>query len=211
MELIFGTQNKGKLAEARMICSRLGKKYGIDVTVLPMPEKADIPEDGNSYLENSAQKAEWIWRRYGKSCFADDSGMEVAALDGAPGIHTARYCDRNFTSGMDKLLHELDKAGAVTAEQRKAAFKCCITLILSQEDAPQGVPYGEVLAFEGGCDGRISDRKCGNAGFGFDPVFIADAAPGLCMAELDDEQKNSISHRALALEEMFRYLADHKQ
>lgn len=193
-----------------MICDRLGRKYGIGIKVLPMPEKADIPEDGNSYLENSSQKALWIWRRYGKSCFADDSGMEVAALGGAPGIHTARYCDRNFANGMDKLLHELDMAGAVTPEQRKAAFKCCITLILSPEDAPQGVQAGEVLAFEGCCSGRISDRRCGSAGFGFDPVFIADAAPGLCMAELDDEKKNSISHRALALEEMFRYLADHK-
>lgn len=200
MELIFGTQNKGKLSEARLICDRLGKKYGVDVTVVPMPEKADIPEDGNSYRENSLQKAGWIWARYGKACFADDSGLEVAALGGAPGIHTARYCDRDFASGMDKLLFELKELGAMAPQQRRASFECCITLIVD------GVPH----FFFGSCKGGISLEKCGGAGFGFDPVFIADETPGKCMAELDDDLKNTISHRALALEEMFRFLAENK-
>ncbi len=207
MELIFGTQNKGKLAEARQICDRLGAKYGIKVHVLPMPEKADIPEDGDSYHANSLIKARWIWERYGKSCFADDSGLEVAALGGAPGIHTARYCDWDFASGMDKLLHELTVCGAESPESRKASFECCITLFLAPEDAPEGVPAGVPLVFDGHCYGRISEQKCGNAGFGFDPVFIADAVPGMCLAELEDEKKNMISHRALALEEMFRFLS----
>lgn len=206
MELIFGTQNKGKLAEAQQICDRLGCKYGIQVHVMPMPDKIDIPEDGDSYHANSLIKAQWIWEHYGKSCFADDSGLEVAALGGAPGIHTARYCDRNFASGMDKLLHELDMCGARSAESRKASFECCITLFLTPEDAPQGVPAGEPLVFDGHCHGQISDKKYGSAGFGFDPVFIADAVPGKCLAELEDEHKNTISHRALALEEMFRFL-----
>lgn len=210
MELIFGTQNRGKLAEAQFICDRLGAEYGIEIKVLPMPEKADIPEDGDSYMANSLQKAQWIWERYGKSCFTDDSGLEVAALDGAPGIHTARYCDRNFESGMDKLLFELEKTGAVEPDSRRASFECCITLILSEDDAPQGVEAGKPLFFEGSCKGSISPCKCGSAGFGFDPVFIADATPGLCMAQLEDEQKNMISHRGLALREMFRYLADKK-
>lgn len=197
MELIFATQNKGKLAEARDICERLGRIYGVQVSVVPMPDKIDIPEDGQTYRENSLIKARWIWEKYHKGCFADDSGLEVAALGGAPGIHTARYCDRNFASGMDKLLHELGECGATAPEQRKASFECCITLITD----------GTPRFFDGHCPGRISESKCGSMGFGFDPVFIADATPGKCMAELEDEKKNSISHRALALEEMFRYLS----
>lgn len=183
-----------------MICDMLGRKYGIEVKVLPMPQKADIPEDGDSYQANSLQKAQWIWDKYGKPCFADDSGLEVAALDGAPGIHTARYCDRDFASGMDKLLHELKERGAMEPEQRKASFECCIALIMD----------GKAEFFHGHCPGQISMEKTGDAGFGFDPVFIADATPSKCMAQLDDEMKNSISHRALALEKMFIFLSQMK-
>ena len=211
MEIIFGTQNKGKLAEARAICRKLGKIYGIELEAVPMPEKADIPEDGDSYRANSLQKAEWIWNRYHKSCFADDSGLEVAALGGAPGIHTARYCDRNFSSGMDKLLFELEQKGAMEATERKASFECCITLILAPEDCPAGMEAGKAYYFNGHCPGTISKEKCGCGGFGFDPVFMAEATPGLCMAEIDEDLKNSISHRALALEAMFKHLAMVKQ
>lgn len=211
MELIFATQNKGKLREAQEICDVLGARYGVQVTVLPMPEKADIPETGSSYMENSMQKAQWIWERYGASCFADDSGLEVEALGGAPGIHTARYCHRDFASGMDSLLYELEQKGAMEPQQRRASFECCITLMLSSTDAPQGVEAGKPLFFEGHCQGRISPCKCGDQGFGFDPVFMPDAHPDMCMAQLEDSVKNLISHRGLALEQMFRFLANKKQ
>lgn len=207
MELIFATQNKGKLKEAQQICDVLGRRYGVCITVLPMPEKADIPETGTTYRENSLQKVQWIWERYGRSCFADDSGLEVDALDGAPGIHTARYCDRNFESGMDKLLHELGERGAVQPQQRKASFQCCISLVLSADDAPQGVEAGKALFFDGECRGRISESKCGDAGFGFDPVFMPDAYPDKCMAELPELEKNLISHRGMALERLFQFLS----
>lgn len=197
MELIFATGNIGKLREMRGICQALGERYGVDVTVLPMPDKADIPETGSTYRENSLQKAEYVWNRYRRDCIADDSGLEVEALGGAPGIYTARYCDHNFADGIDKLLHEMESAGVVSPEERRGSFECCITLILG------GKPY----FFEGHCPGHISPARCGTAGFGFDPVFIADATPGLCMAELPDERKNLISHRGLAAKKLFRFLA----
>lgn len=197
MELMFATGNAGKLREAQEICDVLGRKYGVQVTVRPMPEKVDIPETGSTYEENSLQKAQYVWDRWHCDCIADDSGLEVEALDGAPGIYTARYCDRDFASGIDKLLFELDRLGADTPDKRRGSFECCITLI-------QG---GRAHVFRGHCPGTIHSEKCGAAGFGFDPVFIADSTPGLCMAQLDEEKKNIVSHRGLAMEEMFRYLA----
>ena len=197
MEFIFATGNPGKVREVQEICDVLGTKYGIDVKVLPMPEKLDIPETGESYRENSLQKASFVWDRYHCNCFADDSGLEVDALDGAPGIYTARFCGRDFASGINKLLHLLDEKGARSPQQRRAAFKCCITLIVD----------GKVFAFDGNCPGTISDKICGDGGFGFDPVFIADATPLLCMAQLPENEKNMISHRGLAMEKMFQWLS----
>lgn len=202
MELIFATGNAGKVREAQEICDVLGRRYGVQVTIVPMPDKVDIPETGSTYQENSLQKAQYVWERYGRPCIADDSGLEVEALDGGPGIYTARYCDRNFASGIDKLLYTLRQKGAMAPEQRRGSFECCITLIL--ED---GQPHW----FNGHCPGRISPCRCGEAGFGFDPVFIADSTPGLCMAQLPEEKKNLVSHRGLALEEMFKWLAARKQ
>lgn len=197
MELIFATGNAGKLREVQQICDILGPKYGLSVKVHPMPDKADIPETGSSYVENSLQKAQYVWDRYHRPCIADDSGMEVEALGGGPGIYTARYCGRNFSLGIEKLLGELKDLGADTPQKRRGSFVCCLTLIAG----------GVSRHFLGCCPGTISDRPRGVAGFGFDPVFIPDAAPLECMAELEDSRKNSISHRALAMEELFRFLA----
>ena len=196
MELIFATGNAGKVRELCDICDVLSRKYGISIKIMPMPEKVDIPETGTSYKENSLQKAQYVWERWHCDCIADDSGMEVDALDGGPGIYTARYCDHNFSSGIDKLLHELDVLGADTPDKRRASFECGITLILD------GVPH----YFHGHCPGHIHTGRRGSEGFGFDPVFIPDATPGFCMAELDESTKNSISHRGIALEEMFKWL-----
>lgn len=197
MELMFATGNAGKLREAQEICDALAGKYGVQITVRPMPEKIDIPETGSTYEENSLQKAQYVWDRWHCDCIADDSGLEVEALDGAPGIYTARYCDRDFANGIDKLLYELDRLGANTPDKRRGSFECCITLILD----------GQPHFFRGHCPGTIHSEKCGVAGFGFDPVFIADSTPGRCMAQLPEEEKNIVSHRGLAMEKMFRYLA----
>lgn len=199
MELIFATGNAGKLREMRDICDVLGREYGISLKILPMPEKVDIPETGNTYSENSLQKAQYVWDRWHCNSIADDSGLEVEALGGGPGIYTARYCDRNFKNGIDKLLHELDVLGADTPARRCASFECGITLIL------EGVPH----YFHGHCPGHIHTQRRGSEGFGYDPVFIPDSTPGLCMAELDEAVKNRISHRGLAIEKMFGWLSDH--
>ena len=198
MELIFATGNPGKVLEAQQICDSLSARYGIQVTVRPMPDRADIPETGTTYEENSCQKASFVWEKYHQNCFADDSGLEVEALGGAPGIYTARYCGRNFENGIDYLLAQLSSLGAEDPSGRRANFECCICLILD----------GEVHSFRGHCPGRISAVRCGQGGFGYDPVFIADATPDQCMAQLDSSVKNRVSHRALALEEMFRYLSE---
>lgn len=200
MELIFATGNPGKVREAQQICDSLAAKWGITLHIVPMPDKVDIPETGDTYEENSLQKAKFVWDKYHCNCIADDSGMEVEALGGAPGIYTARYCDRNFASGIDKLLYELEQKGAMAPEQRKATFECCLTAIID----------GCIYSFRGTCPGSISLEKCGSFGFGFDPVFIADCTPGKCMAELPEQQKNLISHRGLAFEKMFRQLVTEK-
>lgn len=198
MELIFATGNVGKVREVQEICDVLAEKYGVRLDVRPMPEKTDIPETGTTYQENSLQKAMFVWEKYHCNCIADDSGLEVDALDGAPGIYTARYCDHNFASGIDKLLYELSRLDAMTPERRKARFECCLTLILD----------GKAHFFNGSCPGTISVERCGAGGFGFDPVFMADETPGKCMAELTDERKNTLSHRGRAMEEMFKWLKD---
>lgn len=200
MELIFATANPGKVREARQICDALGKKYGVAVSVVPMQDKVDIVEDGADYAANSEIKARYVWNRYHKCCIADDSGLEVEALDGAPGLYTARYCGHNFQNGIDKLLHEMQERGALEPSRRRARFVCDITLMTGD-----GVHH-----FEGVCDGCISLERRGDCGFGFDPVFIPDVCPGKCMAELEEEVKNLISHRGLALEEMFKYLKDNE-
>jgi len=200
MELIFATANPGKVREAQQICEALSRKYGVEVTVVPMPDKVDIEENGSTYAENSLIKARYVWDRYHADCIADDSGLEVEALDGGPGLYTARYCDHNFTNGIDKLLHELQVRGAMTPEQRKARFVCDITLIRG----------GVAHQFEGICNGHISTERHGECGFGYDPVFMPDAFPGKCVAELPDGTKNLFSHRGLAIEEMFKSLVDSK-
>jgi len=192
MELIFATGNPGKVREVQQICDTIGKEFGISLTIKPMPDKVDIPETGDTYHENALQKAEYVWKRYGKNCMADDSGLEVDCLGGAPGLHTARYCGHDFIKGIDKLLEEMKGE-----DDRRAAFKCCIALIIN----------GETYYFDGACHGRIALEAKGAAGFGFDPVFIPDATQGRRMAELPEQEKNRISHRGLAMRKMVEWLA----
>ncbi len=194
MKLIFATHNKGKLREAGDI---LGDRVS-----LVTPEEAGIEgeaeETGLTLEENSLLKAEYIWSRSGgKPCFADDSGLEVDALGGAPGVYTARYAGENcsFEDNIVKLLHELQ---GVPAQQRTARFKCVVTLIYN----------GEKYVFSGCMEGRIALEKKGDLGFGYDPVFIADKFPEKTLAELGEDVKNTISHRFQALEAMSKVLEE---
>ena len=204
MKLIFASANAGKLREVRQILSLLEKQYGpLGLEVEPMPAGYDIPETGDSYAENSLQKAQFIWDRHrgASSCFADDSGLEVEELGGAPGIHTARYCGRNFISGMDHLLQELQERGALAPERRRAAFRCCITIIVD------GTPH----SFEGTCTGNISLCRQGEGGIGYDPVFIPDEGDGRStMSQMSEEGKNAISHRRKALEGMVKWILENR-
>ena len=191
MKIVFATGNSGKLREASEI---LGEGFEL-VAPADLGITEDIPETGETLTENSIQKARYLYERLGCDCFADDTGLEVDALGGAPGVYTARYAgeDKDFNKNMDKVLEELQ---GLEGEARRARFKSVITLIVN----------GEEHLFEGTLEGIISQEKSGNGGFGYDPIFIADEYPGLTLADITEEQKNDISHRGKALRAMAEWL-----
>ena len=191
MKIIFATANKGKIREAVEI---LGPGYEI-VSPADLGIFDDIEETGETFRENSLIKAGYISRKTGMDCFADDSGLEVDALGGAPGVHSARYATEghDFEANIAKLLASLGDR-----TDRKARFRCVVTLLLD----------GEPHFFEGSCEGSIGYEKSGSGGFGYDPVFYPDACPGRSMAELTPDEKNAISHRGQALRRMAQWLKD---
>ena len=217
MKIVFATQNRSKLKEASEI---LGPGFEL-VTPADLGITEEIPETGETLQENSLQKAMYIYERTGEACFSDDSGLEVDALGGAPGVHTARYAgpSRSADANIDKLLRELEIAGqagndgqgvgaccgsgaAVTPDLigglRTARFHTFATLIL---------PGPDIHQFEGIMPGRIARERSGRGGFGYDPIFIPDEADGRTAAELTDEEKNAISHRGRALRALAKYLS----
>jgi XTP/dITP diphosphohydrolase len=158
---------------------------------------------------NSIQKAQYLYNEIGCDCFADDTGLEVDALGGAPGVYTARYAgeEKDFNKNMDKVLYELQRMEAEASMaaslgiktrkvSRRARFKSVITLIID----------GKIHLFEGALEGEIAREKSGNGGFGYDPIFVADEYPGLTLADITEEQKNEISHRGKALRAMAEWL-----
>ena len=195
MKLIFATANRGKLREASEI---LGPEFEL-VTPADLGILEDIPETGETLLENSVQKAEYLFARTGLDCFADDTGLEVDCLGGAPGVRTARYAGEGhcFEANMDKLLREMALCGPDAP--RTARFHSVVTLILG----------GQKYFFDGVLEGRIALQKAGCGGFGYDPVFIADDYPDVTLAEISEEEKNAISHRGKALRAMAAWLKDH--
>ena len=196
MNIIFATSNRGKLREAQEI---LGKGFSLS-TPAEFGITEDIPETGNTLEENSLQKAEYVRSRTALDCFADDTGLEVDALGGAPGVRTARYAGEghDFAANMDKLLREL--SGFEKPQQRRARFRSVVTLIID----------GERHCFEGTLEGWIAFGKAGCGGFGYDPVFIADEYPDRTLAEIPEEAKNAISHRGKALRAMAAWLHEHR-
>ncbi len=203
MKIVFATSNKGKLREAQEI---LGPGFEL-VTPADCGIMEDIPETGETLRENSLQKALYIKEHTGLDCFADDTGLEVDALGGAPGVHTARYgaeiaerdglppvASHDFAANIDTLLREL---GKLPGAPRTARFRTSVTLILN----------GETHFFDGVMEGRIAESKAGCGGFGYDPVFISDEYPDRTVAEIPEETKNGISHRGKALRAMAEFLA----
>ena len=206
MKLVFATGNKGKLREAREI---LGPSFDV-LSPADLGIHEDVAETGATIKENSIIKAEAFGALSGLDCFADDTGLEVDALGGAPGVHAARYAvdvalrdgaplpaDHDFSANIDTLLRELSKH---PGEPRTARFRSVVTLRLG----------GEMYFFEGTLEGHIAHERSGFGGFGYDPVFIADEYPGCSVAELPEEVKNAISHRGKALRAMARWLQERK-
>lgn len=205
MKLTFATGNSGKLREASEI---LGEGFEL-VSLADVGITEDIPETGTTLRANSIQKAQYLYNEIGCDCFADDTGLEVDALGGAPGVYTARYAgeEKDFNKNMDKVLYELQRMEAeanmaaslgikTRKVSRRARFKSVITLIID----------GKIHLFEGALEGEIAREKSGNGGFGYDPIFVADEYPGLTLADITEEQKNEISHRGKALRAMAEWL-----
>nr|WP_239469666.1 non-canonical purine NTP diphosphatase [Bacteroides caecigallinarum] len=188
-KLVFATNNAHKLEEIRAI---LGDKVEI-LSLNDINCHADIPETADTLQGNAALKAQYIYENYGLDCFADDTGLEVEALNGAPGIYSARYAGgegHDSEANMKKLLSEMQDK-----ENRKARFRTVICLI---ED-------GKEHFFEGIVNGSIIRERKGGAGFGYDPVFMPDGYSET-FAEMGNDEKNKISHRARAVQKLCEYL-----
>jgi XTP/dITP diphosphohydrolase len=192
-ELIFVTNNRHKLSEIRQIA-------GSGFTIKSLAEigfSGEIEETEETLEGNALLKARYIHKRFGCNCFADDTGLEVDALGGAPGVFSARYAgeDASYSDNVNKLLDALSGE-----TNRKARFRTVIALIQNNRE----------YLFEGSVEGTILEKPHGNAGFGYDPVFSPDGT-SLAFAEMDSEDKNRISHRGRATEALIRFLATNGQ
>ena len=184
MKLLIATQNPGKVHEFRLLLAPLGAS-------LCFPHelglRIEVSEDGDTYTDNARQKALAYTRASGLPALADDSGLEVDALDGAPGIHSARYTPGHDADRVAALLAHLSD---VPWEQRTARFRCVVVI---------ATPSGDLHTAEGTCPGLIACEPAGQGGFGYDPVFYLPDYD-CTMAQLPPAQKNRISHRARAVE-----------
>ncbi len=187
--LIFATNNQQKVIEIRSVTNELFdiitlKEAGIDI---------DIPEPHDTLEANATEKSQTIHRLTGKNCFSEDTGLEVEALSGEPGVKSARYAGdgRSFQENIDKLLHNLKGIA-----NRKARFRTVVSLLLDDKE----------YLFDGVCNGQIIEEQKGVQGFGYDPVFIPEGA-GLTFAEMSLEEKNKYSHRKKAIAKLIHFLS----
>jgi len=188
MKLIFATHNSNKAFEIQKLLPK-------DFQVLSLDDidfQEEIPENEPTIEANSAFKAQFIFNKFNLNCFADDTGLEIEALNGKPGVHSARYAgeERNSDANMNRVLDELSGI-----ENRNARFKTVITLIIN----------GDQHIFEGIVNGQIISEKRGTNGFGYDPIFIPENETRT-FAEIELTEKNKFSHRARALEKMIEFL-----
>lgn len=187
-KFVFATNNAHKLEEVKALLSD-------KIELLSMKDikcSADIPETETTLEGNALLKARYIYENYHINCFADDTGLEVEALNGAPGVYSARYAgeEHNSEANMKKLLHELEGV-----ENRKAQFRTIFALIIE----------GKEHLFEGIVKGEIIKQRKGNAGFGYDPIFVPEGYTQT-FAEMGSEEKNKISHRAKAVGKLCKFL-----
>lgn len=190
MEIIFATGNRHKLEEAQQI---LGDKYTLK-TPADFGITEDIPETADTIEGNALQKVQYIWDKVHMPCFADDTGLFVDALDGAPGVRSARYAgeDKKAEDNVKKLLQEMDGR-----TDRSARFRCIVALMMD----------GQPKLFEGKVEGVITTSPSGNGGFGYDPVFAPEKYGNeRTFSELTAQEKNEISHRGEAMRLLAEYL-----
>jgi XTP/dITP diphosphohydrolase len=187
-ELVFATNNPNKLKEGQ---SMLGNEFKL-LTLKEIGCDTDIPEDQDTLEGNAKQKAQFLFEKYGKECFADDTGLEVKALGGAPGVYSARFAgpQRNSDDNMDKVL-----SGLEDKKDRRAQFRTVICLILD----------GKEYLFEGIAKGEICEARSGVEGFGYDPIFKP-LGYQETFAEMSVVEKNSISHRGQAVRQLVDFL-----
>ncbi len=195
--MVFATNNAHKLGE---VGAMLGGKVEL-VSAAEAGITEEIPETGNTLEENALQKARYVWKRVGGMVFADDSGLEVEALGGEPGVYSARYAqmagegsgpegEGTYEDNNRLLLKRLKEAGKGSGEgaaSRRARFKTVIAFITEE---------GEERLFEGVVEGRITEAAAGEGGFGYDPIFAPEGAGGQTFAQMSAEEKNQMSHRA---------------
>jgi len=185
-EVVLATGNQGKVKEFSKLLEGVFENV---ISLKELDSPPEVIEDGVTFRDNALKKAREIAQYSGKLTLADDSGLEVDALNGEPGVYSARYSGEGATdqSNIEKLLLELG-----TNSNRKARFVCVLALV---------DPNGEELVVEGFCEGEIMDEPRGEGGFGYDPVFYLPDRD-LTMAEIDQEEKNKISHRSNALKQL---------
>jgi len=188
MKIVFATNNPNKLKEIKAL---VPAKIDI-VSLREIGCNEDIPETGETLEANAFQKANYVKKHYGYDCFADDTGLEVNALNGNPGVYSARYAgpERSAEANMREILAELDGN-----KNRKAQFRTAIALILN----------GEEHLFEGKVEGQISQAKLGEKGFGYDPIFIPENETR-SFAQMSMEEKGAVSHRGRAVRKLVEYL-----
>jgi XTP/dITP diphosphohydrolase len=188
MRLIFASNNEHKIGELKAFCKNVIdivslKEAGIDI---------DIPEPHDTLEQNASEKSWAIFNLTGKACFSEDTGLEIEALNGEPGVKSARYAGeaRSFKANIEKVLSKLS-----SHSNKKARFRAVICLIME----------GKETFFEGICNGKIIDDPAGSGGFGYDPIFIPDGS-GRTFAEMSIEQKNQFNHRTKAAAKLVAYL-----
>ena len=188
MDLVFATNNKHKIEEVQHL---LKNKIRL-LSLSDIKCNEELAETGNTLEENARQKANYVYKKFGVNCFADDTGLEIEALNGKPGVLSARYAGDKKDSGknIEKILQELN-----ASKNRKARFNTIISLIIDKKE----------YLFDGIINGKIAIEKQGDKGFGYDPIFIPDGFDK-SFAEMPLEEKNKISHRALAIKKIADFL-----
>ena len=189
MEIVFATNNRNKLVEIQSLLKGTGFRV---ISLKDIDFEGELPEDGSTLDANASQKANYISDKYGYNCFSDDSGLEVEALNGRPGVYSARYAGsrRNDSDNMQKVLVEMQGQ-----TNRRAMFRTVIALIMN----------GVERHFEGKVTGTLLTTLRGEQGFGYDPIFVPDGYEK-SFAEMSIEEKNEISHRAKAVQQLVEYL-----